>query len=206
MDDDFENCLSSDTFRFIRLKANQLTGKYGFLRDDIDDIQQSLVLDYLQRVRRFDADRGDSDHFARHIVKHGVARLIESQRAACRGYGNRLCSVSTACGRPESPDLADSISEEDRILKRSPQKLERDLVLRVDVAKAVGALPDDLRRVCLFLMALDHVGQVATAAGVSRATLYRRIRAIRARFIQSQLCKTRYEGPATRGAVRGGRK
>ncbi len=185
MDDDVKQFLNDDILSYIRRKAKQLAGKYGFHRDEIEDIQQRLILDCLQRVRRFDSRRGPRDCFARHVVKHGVARLIESQRATRRGYGIRLCSLN-AGAEAESPDLAELISEDGCIPRRGwpPPMAEERLLLRLDVANTVDKLPADLRQICHLLTVMDGVAQVAAVIGISRATLHRRIRLVRSAFEQ----------------------
>lgn len=187
MDDDVEQFLNNDILDFIRRKAKQLAGKYGFHRDEIEDIQQCLIVDCLQRVRRFDARRAPRDRFARHVVKHGVARLIESRRAIRRGHGARLCSLSGRADE-DSPNLADLISDDGGIRKggSASARFEHHLLMRLDVAQTLVALPADLRRICRLLMVLDHAAQVAAAIGISRATLYRRMRIIRAHFVSAR--------------------
>jgi len=172
--DDLEQQLNTNIRKFIRRKASQLAGKYGFHSDETDDIEQSLLLYYLQGVRRFDSRRGSIDHFGRYIVKHGVAKLIQSQRATRRGFGARLCSLSTSHADSASPHLTDLISENRRVIQHGCAWLnfEEHAVLRLDVAKTIEALPAHLRGICGLLMVVDRVAQVATLRGISPATLY----------------------------------
>jgi hypothetical protein len=111
VDDDLERYLNSDDLRFIRFKANQLAGKYGFRSDEIEDIQQSLVLDSLKRFEHFDSRRGSRLTFNRSVVNHAVATLIEARKAAHRGFG--VCHVSLTStsddNSPNSPAFADFI-------------------------------------------------------------------------------------------------
>ncbi len=180
--DDLEHQLNTNIRKFIRRKANQLAGKYGFHSDETEDIEQSLVLCYLQGARRFDSRRGSIDHFGRCIIKHGVAKLIQSQRAMRRGFGTRLCSFSTSRADTALPDLTDLISESRCVIQhgRAWLNFEEHAVLRLDVAKTIETLPADLRGICQLLMVVDCAAQVATLRGISRATLYRRFKMIRA--------------------------
>lgn len=183
MDDAFEQILNDQILSFIRRKAKQLAGKYGFCRDSSDDIEQSLVLECLQRVRRFDARRGRPDHFARHLVKHAVAKLIESQRSRRRGCGFRLCSLDAKLGDDDRLCLADLIPTDGELKTPGPRPIfEQRMSQRLDVARAIAKLPPDLRRICHLLMVLDDVAQVGSVVGISRATLYRRFQEIRAAF------------------------
>lgn len=192
MDDDFEHSLlNDDALRFIRIKAKQIAGRYGFQPYEAADIQQSLILDCLERFAHFDPKRGSPRSFIRSVVNHGVANLIESQRARRRGYGVRHSSLNSSfdINDPSSPEIVDIVSDDGNLKKtgRHGPSIEQSLQLKLDVERAITALPDDLRRICRLLMVLDHVAHVATAIGVSRATLHRRMRIIRDAFAQFPL-------------------
>lgn len=191
MDDDFERYLDIDTLRLIRRKARYLAGRYGFQLYEAEDIQQSLILDCLERLRRFDPQRGTRANFARSIVSHGVATLIEARRCRRGGYdvGHLSLSAPIDNNNLNRSTLADVISENDyhNRMGRSSKPVEQILHLKLDVNRAIAALPDSLRRICRLLMVLDHVAQVGAAVGISRATLHRRIRIIRAAFARFPL-------------------
>jgi len=184
MDDDFEHHLDNHTLKFIRFKARQLAGKYGFRPDEREDIEQSLILDCLQRLRRFDPGRGSRQSFGCGVVGHAVATLIEARRARHRGYGVPHVSLD-ASHDFEGADAYFLISEDQyraRMgLHSSP--LEQILAIEIDVNLAVAALPCDLARICRLLMDLESTTQVAVVIGISRATLHRRIQAIRQAFL-----------------------
>jgi DNA-directed RNA polymerase specialized sigma24 family protein len=183
VDDDFEQILNDQILSFIRRKAKQLAGKYGFRRDACKDIEQSLILECLQRARRFDARRGRPDHFARHLVKHAVAKLIESQRSRRRGFGFRLCSLDARLGDDDQVSRAGLIATDGYSMTQGWRPaFEQGMLQRLDVVRAIATLPPDLRRICHLLMVLDHAGQVGSVVGISRATLYRRLQEIRAAF------------------------
>jgi RNA polymerase sigma-70 factor (ECF subfamily) len=200
VDDNLERYLSTDTLRFIRIKANRLAGRYGFLPDEVEDLQQSLLLDCMRRMGQFNPQRGNPRSFARSIVNHSVATLIELKRAQRRGYNfhHRSLNSPADSADPDSPDLAETISEDEHHdrLGWGSQQFEQKLQIRLDLTKAIVALPADLRLICRLLMAMDHVAQVAAALGISRATLHRRMRIIRAAFAQSGLAEGRH------GAIR----
>jgi RNA polymerase sigma-70 factor, ECF subfamily len=191
VDDDFEYYLDSETHRFIRMKATQLAGRYGFRRDEREDVQQSLILACVARFRGFDPTKGSWEGFMRAVVNHAIATLIEARRAARRGHSWYHVSAEASSSddwRNASP-LSDSISEDfyrDRMGGGS-QPFERILHLRLDVESAVEALPAELKCICRLLMALNHVAQVAVVIGVSRATLHRRVCTIRDAFVTAQL-------------------
>jgi RNA polymerase sigma-70 factor (ECF subfamily) len=182
------NCdlnLSADTVEFIRRKARQLAGKYGFSKDEVNDLQQDLTLDYLQRRPHFNELRGSDQGFARSIVRHRVATLIESQKAQRRGYGIRHYSLSTPLDSvcPDSPLFAEIASD--------PSKSVMSLELKIDVSNTIGALPSELRTICLLFMQLEQMTRVGALIGVSRATLHRRMQLIREAFVGGGLHRRR---------------
>ncbi len=172
--------------RLARFKGRQLAGKYGFARHEDEDIQQELLLDYLQRSRSFDSHRCSHQTFTRLVVNNRRGRLIEAQKARCRDY--RLCRISLdqpfdPPGGPHSPRLDQIL-----VIIARPcgwRSLESQLNLRVDVERILIRLPAGLMKVCRLLMAGDSAVDVAAMVGVSRATLYRRLEHVRAAFVKA---------------------
>lgn len=188
--DDLEQFPDTDTVRFIRIKARQLAGRYGYLRDEFEDIQQSLTLECIARFRHFDPRRGNRRGFIRAVVHHAIANMIESWSAPCRGYCIRHTPIIAASESDRGArSLADMISEDgdwDRV-GLDPRRFDRTLHLKLDIERVIDALPADLGHICRLLMILDGIAQVAAAIGVSRATLHRRVRLIRAAFAPAGL-------------------
>jgi hypothetical protein len=97
----------------------------------------------------------------------------------------------------------DVISEHDsRNIGRHTNLTEQNLIVKLDVGRAIADLPTDLRRICLLLVVLDRSDHVATVSGVSRATLHRRMRTIRAAFVEAGLCDYVRRTPAKRAQER----
>lgn len=182
MDDDRStHSLDDETLGFVRFKARQIAGRYGFHRDEFEDVQQTLIAHCLERMARFDSRRGSPHTFASIVINRGIATIIESQKARCRDY--RLCQSFDSL-----PDLGKSIAEgEDYSRLASYSRSFEQTFLTLDVQRTVAVLPPELRRICHLLMVIDRLAGVAKAAGVSRATLHRRMRSIRAAFVQARL-------------------
>lgn len=191
MDDDFERYLDSETLGFIRQKARQLAGRYGFQSHEAEDIQQSLILDCLERLARFNPHRGVRTNFTRFVVKRAVATLIETRQCSSRGFD--VCQISldspTYKNDAGASGFADVISD-DACRSRTARSLnvpEQSMALKIDVDRAIASLRPELRRICFLLVVLDRVAQVANVAGVSRATLHRRMRMIRSAFVEMHI-------------------
>jgi DNA-directed RNA polymerase specialized sigma24 family protein len=184
VDDDLKNSLD-EVLRFIPWKARQLAGKYGFRYDEKEDIEQELRLACLKRSSCFDPTRSKPHTFMRLVVNHRVAALIESQKAQCRDYRLRR-SLEDSCDGTDRTfsGLADFVFSQNQ---RQWTRFEYNQHRQLDIQRAVTNLPPLLRHICRLLIAIDDVSLVAAAAGISRATLYRRIQQIRQRFIEAKL-------------------
>lgn len=191
MDQDYFERRLDDVVRLAAFKANQLAGKYGFASDEREDIQQTLVLECLRRCGHFNSQRGNTATFTRIVIKHAVATLIGAQKSHRRDYRRCQRSLNSPAQRtdPSSPEVAEVISDEDYHFRmgRTARPFHQAVHLRHDVRRAVEALPPELRQICRLTIALDTMTLIAEAAGISRATLYRRMRSIREAFIRAGL-------------------
>jgi RNA polymerase sigma factor (sigma-70 family) len=188
--EDCERYLDAETLRLVRFKANQIAGRYGFARDEVEDIQQTLIAECLERLPRFDPRRGAKGTFARFVINHRIATLVRSQKAPCRDYSRRRSLNSSRYDADStSPEACKIISVDDYHSRMgpNPRPVEQSLGIKHDVQRAIDALPPELRRICCLLMVLDRIAQVATAAGISRATLHRRMRTIQDAFSCARL-------------------
>jgi RNA polymerase sigma-70 factor (ECF subfamily) len=84
----------------IRHKARQLIGKYGFTRDDYDDLQQEMMLDLLRRLGKYDPSRAGLSTFVARIVDRKVSTLIRHQRQEKRDYRRQVCSLDAQVEEP----------------------------------------------------------------------------------------------------------
>jgi RNA polymerase sigma-70 factor (ECF subfamily) len=174
----------------IRVKAAQLIGIYGFTAADREDLEQDILYDCLLRLRWFDPTKSSRNTFLRRVVRHRVATLLDSQRAACRDH--RLCRDSfdtraqLAVG--ESIPLGEVVSTDDyeaRIGGSALSSRER-AELRIDVDSVISLLPLDLAAVAVLLRSVS-VAEAARRLRLSRATVYRRITDIREIFAEAGL-------------------
>jgi RNA polymerase sigma-70 factor (ECF subfamily) len=165
--------------QFSRFKARQLAGKYGFERLDMEDIEQELLLDFIERSRSFDSCRGSSRTFATRIINHRIANILEARKAGYRDYRvvSRMDERSPVLGTTR-PTFS---------WQAGKSRRENTLNLKLDVARTVAGLPEGLRKLCCLLMLSDSAVEVASIAGISRSTLHRRIRRLRSIFNEAGL-------------------
>jgi RNA polymerase sigma-70 factor (ECF subfamily) len=146
------------------IRASRLIGSCGFRRDDWDDLRQELLLEYLRRRPRFNAERGDHRGFAFGVLQNRAAKLA----------ARRLRSESFEQPGPET----------DRI--RLTFCHGAGLDLRMDVRAIVSRLPIHLRILARQLSEMD-LADVQRQAGRSRSRVHQWIAEIRTAFVDAGL-------------------
>jgi RNA polymerase sigma-70 factor (ECF subfamily) len=159
----------------IRHKARQLIGKYGFTRDDYDDLQQEMMLDLLRRLGKYDPSKAGLSTFVARIVDRKVSTLIRHQRQEKRDYRRPVCSLDAQVEDQDGQarGLDEVLSQDafdDEVARHDRPSAER-LDLRLDLSLVLDELPDDLRQLALRLQTRT-VAEIARELGVPRSTLY----------------------------------
>ncbi|MBN9523101.1 hypothetical protein J0H58_32075 [bacterium] len=149
----------------IRAKARALARRGVIPRGDAADAEQDLALAVLAARVGFDPARGNAAAFVRTVVNRAADRLARGRFAAKRHPGRVVPLAALA-------ELADPNGD--------------PAGRAADVAAAVAALPPDLHAVAEALTG-GTVAAAARALGVSRASLYPRIREIRSWFERAGL-------------------
>jgi RNA polymerase sigma-70 factor (ECF subfamily) len=142
--------------------ASRLVRRAGFTRQDWDDLRQDLILDYLERLPRFDRTRGDLRGFMFGVVRHRAAQIAAQERRRARR------DSSFGAGSGASPCRGEALNYD----------------LRLDVVTAMSRLPERLRTVAELLMERTP-GEVALITGKSRSRIYQLIKEIRQSFLDS---------------------
>jgi RNA polymerase sigma-70 factor (ECF subfamily) len=159
----------------IRHKARQLIGKYGFTRDDYDDLQQEMMLDLLRRLGKYDPSKAGLSTFVARIVDRKVSTLIRHQRQEKRDYRRPICSLDAQVedqdGQARGLDEVLSQDAFDDAVARHDRPQAERLDLRLDLSLVLDELPDDLRQLALRLQTRT-VAEIARELGVPRSTLY----------------------------------
>jgi RNA polymerase sigma factor (sigma-70 family) len=187
MDEHKNDQIDPDVLRLALAKSWQLAGKYGFRFHDAEDIQQELVLDYLRRLRSFKPNRCNRRTFAALVIRNRISTLIAERSATSRGYRARHIAIDEPTDGPFS-DLGIARTASSALIDhREGIFPEERRVQQIDTTRVLEHLATPLRRICALLMICDDISEVASKAGISRATLYRRLVAIRAAFLQAKL-------------------
>jgi len=151
----------------------------------VEDIEQDLRTDLLDRLRDYDPRRAKRSTFVRRVVDHRVASLLEWRNAGMRDPRRCRASLQDELAGDDGAPLqrgdtldAEAYLHQDAGTFRDSQA-RRDLEL--DLRAALAALPPDLRTLCGRL-ARASIADVARETGLTRASLCRRIARIRAAF------------------------
>ena len=177
--------LSDYAIRLIRHRARRLVVTAGFSPDDIEDIQQDLVLDLLQRLPKFDATKAAHKTFVARVIDRKVAKLIRHRNSQMRDPRREECSLNECIddGEGGSVERIQTIAaaEADRRLGRQERSDQETAELALDVEEVLKRLPDNLRRLCE-LLKTGSISDAARAMGVPRTTLNDHVKKLREFF------------------------
>jgi RNA polymerase sigma-70 factor (ECF subfamily) len=79
----------------VHHKARQLARRDEFQKDAIEDLEQELLLDLLERLPDYDPERATLDTFAADCVGHKVSDMIRERKTEMRDSQREGCSLDT---------------------------------------------------------------------------------------------------------------
>lgn len=166
--------IDSYALSFIRKQTQKLIGHPYFTRDDFEDIEQELVLDYIIRWKDFDPSKGHYISFIHMVVKRKAYNILQEIEAMKRNQGERPVSLNDLLYQDtedEAVELIDTISSDEALWGNAYfgwDQLSADL--RSDLQKAISALPEDLQVICEKLKTMT-VTDVAKELGIPRGNV-----------------------------------
>ena len=175
--------IDESTVNLIRYKAKQLCRQPGFCYEDQPDIEQELMQEVLQNLSAYDPSKASLRTFASGIVQQKIANLIETQFAqkrdprAVSGSLNELVQVDKD-GYAEERWTTVDIDEYLQLTGTTNRSREERLDLKIDIERAMGNLPEDLRRICEFFSE-KNITEVSRELNIARSTLYTAVNKIR---------------------------
>ena len=157
--------------RLIRHKTRQMIGKAGLTASDLEDIEEDLVLDLLERLPRYDPAKSSEYTFALRVVEHRIARILARRSAAMRDWRTQMRSLSEPVLDDEGrqTQLAETLP--------GPEGPAREALM--DLADVLEQLPERLRALAKRLPETT-IRQIAQELGVSRRTVHRWVGELRA--------------------------
>jgi len=173
--------------RLIKKRARQLVGRAGFGPSDVPDLEQELAIDLLARLPKFQEGRAARESFIAVAIKHRAATMVEARMAAKRDFRKFAFSLEQVFvdddgKKRDGYDRLDreKILDSDGIRRGLPDQTEK-MVRAIDLDRVFQKLSPELLRLCQLLSELN-VSEVAHVSGLSRDTLYRRIKTLRETF------------------------
>lgn len=174
--------------RYVRHKAREVIGRYGFVIADLLDLEQELILRLMERLEKFDPTRAPWNSFVVAVVDRQLATILAGQRAQKRRHAVVRPLAKPFADDDASRDLGE-LYEASPHARQSPVDGHKDLDLvdlEHDIAVVKHRLPYKLRIVWDWLQ-WDSVRQTARGLRVSPQTIYHRIKKLRAAFIAAGL-------------------
>ena len=188
---DSERGLDKFTVSFICRAARRLIGKYGYLFDDLEEIEQELATEIVEKRPYWDPTKGTWTTFAKAVLKHKIASTVRERLGERRNKARapQSLDVVIACDEDEAISLADIVSEEARYkhtgqVRRSASTLWE---LRHDNAAAMSKLSVKQRNLCRLLRHSKTITDAAKVLRISRVTASKRVRGILKRFRDERL-------------------
>lgn len=173
--------------RLIKKRARQLVGSAGFTASDVPDLEQELAMDLLTRLPKFQEGRAHRKSFIAVAIKHRAATLVESRKAAKRDFRKVAFSPDQAFtgNDGKKQDGYDRLDREkildSNVIRRSLPDQTEKIARVIALGQVLQKLSPELRRLCDLLIELP-ISDIAKKTGLSRDTIYRRIKTLRETF------------------------
>jgi RNA polymerase sigma-70 factor (ECF subfamily) len=137
--EDFWNCAHN----ISHSKARKLVGRFGFMENDVPDIEQELLLALVKKLPHFDPRIARETTFIMRVVESKIADIIAHRQAGCRDWRQRGLSLNIPVVKSGVgvSDLVETLASEN----------SSDLYLSLDIAEFIEQLPPELAELCELL-------------------------------------------------------
>jgi RNA polymerase sigma-70 factor (ECF subfamily) len=164
--------LTEYTMKLVQCKARQLVGKAGYTWGDIEDIEQDLTLDLLERLPKFDPAKATLNTFADRVVGRRLCNLLRHRQAEMRDYRREAFSMNEEVETEDGMlEIIETVSQDEIDLRtgRCNRSVAERAHLQMDLNAVVAGLPPELRQVADMLRT-QSVAEVARDLGIPRRT------------------------------------
>ncbi|MBF0437133.1 MAG: sigma-70 family RNA polymerase sigma factor [Magnetococcales bacterium] len=176
------NGISAYAVKLIRFKAHQLSRLSFFGSDDVEDLEQELVMDLIQRMPDYDPDRASQNTFMARVIENCAASLVATAKAPIRNGGRPGLSWE------ELIDSSNADAVEALVDTSLPTSTDGSdlMVAMLDLNRCLQRLSSEQKRFCQ-LLPFQEPSAISREMGWSRATFFRRLANLRETFRQSGL-------------------
>ena len=167
-----QETLTKYTMKLVQCKARQLVGKAGYTQDDIEDIEQDLTRDLLERLPKFDPTKATLNTFADRVVGRRLCNLLRHRQAEMRDHRREAFSMNEEFETEEgSMERQETIGQDEIELRtgRYNRPAAERAHLQMDMNAVLAGLSPELRHVADMLRTAS-VAEVARELGIPRRT------------------------------------
>ncbi|MBI4902879.1 MAG: hypothetical protein HY820_04540 [Acidobacteria bacterium] len=172
-------------------RASYLMGTGGFTSDNWGDLRQEMLLDCLQRLPRFNPDRGDVHGFVRGVVRNRSFQLV-SRQARELAYQEPTPDAEPAGDAQDLDWMACQMAMEPH------SDPTTRFNLGIDVEQVLQKLPEPLR-ILADQLAWMSITEICHVSGRPRSTVNHMMGRIRRAFEEAGITPA---GIAARGGTR----
>lgn len=166
----------------VRNRSKKLIRHYGIRPEDLPDLHQEWITRIIEKPEYSDPDHPDFERRIAQLVNILAIDEIRRRKAKKRNQGRLVLSLDyEEIYQDERSTLGETISEEDYLDLTDGgfyRAIEDRFAISEDAQAFIDQLGPDLRQVAEILKH-HRVDHLADQAGLSRATAYRRLQALR---------------------------
>lgn len=165
---------------FVRQKAKSLIHSGLFNSFEQEDLEQELMLGYLEDCHNFDPTKANHKIFTRMVINHRAGQLIRKVTTDKRKVHLRQISLDQPLSS-EDEDLAlvDLLADSGEIADGTEfQDIATQSILKIDLERMRATLPEELQ-VIFDLLGDYTVSEIAQRLDIPRTTITSRIKKIR---------------------------
>ena len=175
----------------IKFYAKKLIGKCGITKADLEDIEQEMMLDVLQRMPKHD-QRWSYKTFITHIVKNKSHHILRSRHTGKESLFRSALSMDAPCktngdGGDNVLTFHDVVSNESLDWGNGTSSSD-PRHLNIDLAEVISKLSEIQKQCCQALMNHEPITKIAEDHDMPRSTFYKHvILPIREAFVEAGL-------------------
>jgi len=157
--------------------------------DDLPDIEHDVVLELIRRMPKFDPAINRWAAFRAVVIYHALTDVIRKRTGPKSEWNHRAdftLDDPVPGSRSDSPVFYRDLVNSDMTLVDGTEKDDSErLALIIDVRMIVSWLPEELRKICEYIMreGCGSPVDIMKPFGISRKTAFRRFAEIRKVFV-----------------------
>lgn len=168
-------CITPYAEELVRKKSFLLKGRFGYLKSDIDDIQQELFVEIIENHEHYDPEKGSYKTWLNIVVNRKIWRMIRQRQLQKSDFRRKPVSLDN--GEEESAWHKDEVLEDidpSCAFNSSKQHEKMPVDERVHLQQAIASLPEDLKEVLDLVSRMTNL-EAARQLGISKFLLKKKL-------------------------------